>query len=82
MTQKIIDRDLFPRVQIGYNSLNRLIEALGSTNSQVTLVYCFDKLELIITDDVLIKKLDLLNIEYTYIGPQNSVKFIKEVVNK
>jgi len=74
-----LDLILYPRAKIGYFYLSKLIKLLGETNSQIILVYFFNSHELVITDKVLIEKLDFLKIPYIYIEPLNSIKYIKSI---
>ena len=71
-----IDIYEYSKAEVGWGYLSTLIQHLARTDSKVELVYLFDTHELVITDDILIKALDQLNIPYKEIPPSNTLKFI------
>ena len=80
MLHNPIDLGVYPKVKLGYAPLLKVISSIGECKESVVIVYDFTTHELTITEDLILKHLDLLGIQYVYILPLNSIDFIKSDV--
>lgn len=79
MNGDTIDLYKYPRVTFGWAWLSKLNDHLGSSNSEIRLLYLYKTKELLITDEKLYGILKHLGIPYQDTTPSNSMKFLKLV---